>query len=140
MSRSHGPDEFLDPRDTSADAIPRAQQADRPDSSREQGLGGDSPEAARLQTDGACRAGAASNLLSRARRSHFAAEPTGSGRQKSRRCPNSASSVPLESATYANSRTKGTGLAPQSTSRTSFAMASSQHGKFHIPRPVRGAC
>ena len=24
MSRSHGPDEFLDPRDTSAEAIPRA--------------------------------------------------------------------------------------------------------------------
>ena len=40
------------------------------------------------------------------------ADFTGSGRQKSRRCPNSASSAPLESATYANSRTKGTGLAP----------------------------
>ena len=30
MSRSHGPDEFLDPRDTSAEAIPRPRQADRP--------------------------------------------------------------------------------------------------------------
>jgi hypothetical protein len=49
MSRSHGPDEFLDPRDTSAEAIPRPPQADRPDSSREQSPWNDSPEDARLR-------------------------------------------------------------------------------------------
>ena len=60
MSRSHGPDEFLDPRDTSADAIPRPQQADRPEPSREQGQGGDSPEDGRLSRARACRANTAS--------------------------------------------------------------------------------
>ena len=49
MSRSHAPDEFIDPRPTSGEAIPRPQQSDRPDSSREQGPGGDSPEGARLR-------------------------------------------------------------------------------------------
>jgi len=49
VSRSHAPDEFIDPRPTSGEAIPRPQQSDRPDSSREQGPGGDSPEGARLR-------------------------------------------------------------------------------------------
>ena len=48
MSRSHGPDEFLDPRDTSAEAIRDPRQSDRPEPSREQGQGSDPQEDGRL--------------------------------------------------------------------------------------------
>jgi hypothetical protein len=48
VSRSHGSDEFLDPRDTSAEAIRDSRQSAPPEPSREQGQGGDPQENARL--------------------------------------------------------------------------------------------
>ncbi len=48
MSRTHGPDEFLDPRDTSAEAIRDSRHSACPEPSREQGQGGDPQEDARL--------------------------------------------------------------------------------------------
>ena len=48
MSRSHGPDEFLDPRDTSPEATREPRQSDRPEPSREQGQGSDTQEDGRL--------------------------------------------------------------------------------------------
>ncbi len=48
MSRSHGPDEFLDPRDTSAEAIRDFRQSDCTEPSREQGQGSDPQDHARL--------------------------------------------------------------------------------------------
>ena len=48
MSRSHGPDEFLDPRATSAEAIRDPRQSDRPEPSREQGQGSEPQEDGRL--------------------------------------------------------------------------------------------
>ena len=48
MSRSHGPDEILDPRDTSAEAIRHSRQSDRPEPSREQGQGSEPQENGRL--------------------------------------------------------------------------------------------
>jgi len=48
VSRSHGPDEFLDPRDTSAEAIRDPRQSDRPEPSREQGQGSEPQEDGRL--------------------------------------------------------------------------------------------
>ena len=48
MSRSHGPDEFLDPRDTSAEAVRDPRQSDRHEPSREQGQGGEPQEDGRL--------------------------------------------------------------------------------------------
>src|SRR5207248_6454276 len=46
VSRSHGPDEFLDPRDTPAIRDPR--QSDRPEPFREQGQGSEPQEYGRL--------------------------------------------------------------------------------------------
>ncbi len=48
MSRSHGPDEFLDPRDPSAEVIREPRQTDRPEHSREQGQGSEPQEGGRL--------------------------------------------------------------------------------------------
>ena len=48
MSRSHGPDEFLDSRDTSAEAVRDPRQTDRPEPSREQGQGSGQQEDGRL--------------------------------------------------------------------------------------------
>jgi hypothetical protein len=48
VSRSHGPDEFLDPRDNSAEAIRDPRPSDRPESSREQGQGSEPQEDGRL--------------------------------------------------------------------------------------------
>jgi len=48
VSRSHTPDEFLDPRDTSAEAIRHSRQSDRPEPSREQGQGSEPQEDSRL--------------------------------------------------------------------------------------------
>ena len=48
MSRSHGPDEFLDPRDTSAEVIRAPRHSDRSEPSREQGQGSDQQDDARL--------------------------------------------------------------------------------------------
>lgn len=48
MSRSHGPDGFLDPRDNSAEAIRDPRPSDRPESSREQGQGSEPQEDGRL--------------------------------------------------------------------------------------------
>ena len=48
MSRSHGPDEFLDPRDKSAEAIRDPRPSGRPESSREQGQGSEPQEDGRL--------------------------------------------------------------------------------------------
>src|SRR2546426_279184 len=39
VSRSHGPDDFLDPRDSSAEAIRDPRHGHRPEASREQGPG-----------------------------------------------------------------------------------------------------
>jgi hypothetical protein len=48
VSRSHGPDEFLDPRDNSGEAIPDPRPSGRPESSREQGQGSEPQEDGRL--------------------------------------------------------------------------------------------
>lgn len=48
MSRSHGPDEYLNPRDNSAEAIRDRRPSDRPESSREQGQGSEPQEDGRL--------------------------------------------------------------------------------------------
>ena len=48
MSRSHGPDEFLDPRDTSAETVRDPRQSGRPEPSREQGQGSEPQEDSRL--------------------------------------------------------------------------------------------
>jgi len=48
VSRSHGPDEFPDPRDTSAEAVRDPWQRDRPEPSREQGQGSGPQENGRL--------------------------------------------------------------------------------------------
>jgi hypothetical protein len=48
VSRSHRPDEFLDPRNTSAEAVRDPRQSDHPEHSREQGQGSDPQEDARL--------------------------------------------------------------------------------------------
>ena len=48
MSRSHGPDEFLDPRDKSAEAIRDPRPSGRPESSREQRQGSEPKEDGRL--------------------------------------------------------------------------------------------
>jgi hypothetical protein len=48
VSRSHGSDELLDPRDTSAEAIRDPRQSDRPEPSREQGQGSEPHEDGRL--------------------------------------------------------------------------------------------
>ena len=48
MSRSHGPDEFLDPRDTSPEVIRDARKSEHPEPSREQGEGSEPQEDARL--------------------------------------------------------------------------------------------
>lgn len=48
MSRSHGPDESLDPRDNSAEAIRDPRPSDPPESSREQGQGSEPQEDGRL--------------------------------------------------------------------------------------------
>jgi hypothetical protein len=49
VSRSHGPDEFLDPRDTAAEANRDPRQSDRPEPSREQGQGSEPQEDGRLR-------------------------------------------------------------------------------------------
>ncbi len=49
MSRSHGPDEFLDPRDASAEAIRDPRDSDRAEPSREQGQGSDPQDDVRLR-------------------------------------------------------------------------------------------
>jgi hypothetical protein len=51
VSRSHGPDEFLDPRDTSAEAIRDPRQSAPPEPSREQCQGSARQEDARLTTN-----------------------------------------------------------------------------------------
>jgi hypothetical protein len=48
VSRSHGPDEFLDPRDASAEAIQEPRQSDPAEPSREQGQGSNAQDDARL--------------------------------------------------------------------------------------------
>jgi len=48
VSRSHGPDEFLDPRDTSAEAIRDPRQSATPEPSREQGQGSGPQKEGRL--------------------------------------------------------------------------------------------
>jgi hypothetical protein len=48
VSRSHGPDAFLDPRDTSAEVIREPRQSDHPEPSREQGQGSEPQEDGRL--------------------------------------------------------------------------------------------
>src|SRR5262249_8522310 len=48
VSRSHGPDEFLDPRDTSAEVVREPRQNDRSEPSREQGQGSEPQEDGRL--------------------------------------------------------------------------------------------
>lgn len=48
MSRSHGPDEFHDPRDNSAEAIRDPRPSDRPEPSREKGQGSEPQEDGRL--------------------------------------------------------------------------------------------
>ena len=48
MSRSHGPDEFVDPRDIPAENIQAPRQSDHPEPSREQGQGSDRQEDGRL--------------------------------------------------------------------------------------------
>jgi hypothetical protein len=48
VSRTHGPDEFLDPRDASAEAIRDPRQSDSAEPSREQGQGSDPQDDARL--------------------------------------------------------------------------------------------
>jgi hypothetical protein len=48
VSRSHGPDEFLDPRDTSPEATREPRQSDRPEPPREQGQGSERQEDGRL--------------------------------------------------------------------------------------------
>ena len=48
MSRNHGPDEFLDQRDISAEAIRDPRQSATPEPSREQGQGSDPQEDGRL--------------------------------------------------------------------------------------------
>jgi hypothetical protein len=48
VSRSHGPDEFLDPRDSSSEPIQDPRQGDRTQPSREQGQGSDPSEDGRL--------------------------------------------------------------------------------------------
>jgi hypothetical protein len=53
VSRSHAPDEFLDPRDTSAEAIRDPRQSGRPEPSREQGQGSEPQEDGRLTPSGA---------------------------------------------------------------------------------------
>jgi hypothetical protein len=50
VSRSHGPDEFLDPRHNSAEAMRDARPSDRPESSREQGHGSEPQEDGRRTT------------------------------------------------------------------------------------------
>lgn len=49
MTRSHDPNEFLDPRDTSAEAIRDPRHSDRDEPSREQGQGSDLQDDARLR-------------------------------------------------------------------------------------------
>jgi hypothetical protein len=49
VSRSHGPDEFLDPRDTSAEVVRDPRESHRPESAREQGQGSDRQEDDRLK-------------------------------------------------------------------------------------------
>jgi hypothetical protein len=48
MARSHGPDELLDPRDTSVEVIRGPRQSERPELSREQGQGSEPQEGGRL--------------------------------------------------------------------------------------------
>jgi hypothetical protein len=48
VSRNHGPDEFRDPRDTSAEAVRDPRQSAPPESSREQGRGSGPQEDGRL--------------------------------------------------------------------------------------------
>ena len=48
MSRSHGPDDFLDPRDIPAEGIQDPRRSDHREPSREQGQGSDPQEDGRL--------------------------------------------------------------------------------------------